>query len=41
MFSMMGAMAASAYDDANNWGVYRLTLAFYTRRDVILAGLLQ
>ena len=35
MFSMMGAMAASAYDDANNWGAYRLTLPL-SRRDVVL-----
>lgn len=35
MFSMMGAMAASAYDDASNWGAYRLTLPL-SRRDVVL-----
>lgn len=35
MFSMMGAMAASAYDDASNWGAYRLTFPL-SRRDVVL-----
>lgn len=34
MFSMMGAMAASAYDDAYNWGAYRLTLPV-SRRSVV------
>lgn len=35
MFCMMGSMAASAYDDASNWGAYRLTLPL-SRRDVVL-----
>lgn len=35
MFCMMGAMAASAYDDAGNWGAYRLTFPL-SRRDVVL-----
>lgn len=35
MFCMMGSMAASAYDDANNWGAYRLTLPM-SRRDIVL-----
>lgn len=35
IFCMMGSMAASAYDDASNWGAYRLTLPL-SRRDVVL-----
>lgn len=35
MYLIMGTMAASAYDDQNNWGLYRLTMPL-SRRDVVL-----
>lgn len=35
MFFMMGAMAAAAYDEQNNWALFRLTLPL-SRRDVVL-----
>lgn len=33
---MMGSMAVAAYDEQNNWGLFRLTMPV-TRRDVVLA----
>lgn len=33
---MMGSMSAAAYDEQNNWGLFRLTMPV-TRRDVVLA----
>ena len=36
MFFLMGTMAAAAYDEQNNWGLYRLTMPV-SRRDVVLA----
>lgn len=35
MYFMMSAMVASAYDDQNGWGKYRLTLPV-SKRDVVL-----
>ncbi len=35
MYFIMGALATSAYDEQNNWGLYRLTMPI-SRRDVVL-----
>ena len=35
MFFMMGAMGAAAYDEQNDWGLFRLTMPL-SRRDVVL-----
>ena len=36
MFFLMGTMAAAAYDEQNNWGLFRLTMPV-SRRDIVLA----
>ena len=35
MYFIMGTIAGSAYDEQNNWGLYRLTMPV-SRRDVVL-----
>ena len=35
LYFIMGALSTAAYDEQNNWGLYRLTLPV-SRRDVIL-----
>ena len=35
MYFIMGALATSAYDEQNDWGLYRLTMPI-SRRDVVL-----
>ncbi len=36
MYFIMGALATSAYDEQNNWGLYRLAMPF-NRHEVVLA----